>query len=130
MGQNAGGGGVGHGLKGGAGGGPRGGNPVQYRASSGAGWGAAPTHAAAAAAAAAAASYPAYPRYTSTVAAAAAAAAVQMPVGAQQLPPAPNPYSATTYAQHASLNNQVRIPPFTSYHLYLHFFHPINTLLF
>lgn len=105
VGPNA--GGVGHGLKGGAGGGPRGGNPVQYRASNAAAWGAPTSHAAAAAAAAAAA-YPQYTRYPSAAAAAAAAAA-QMPVGAQQIPPAPNPYSATTYAQHASVNNQVCI---------------------
>ncbi|XP_033221532.1 protein alan shepard isoform X2 [Belonocnema kinseyi] len=113
VGPNA--GGVGHGLKGGAGGGPRGGNPVQYRASNAAAWGAPTSHAAAAAAAAAAA-YPPYTRYPSAAAAAAAAAA-QMPVGAQQIPPAPNPYSATTYAQHASVNNQYggqRVPTASS----------------
>ena len=88
-------------MKGNTGGGPRGGNPVQYRASSAAAWGAAPPSHAAAAAAAAAAAYPPYTRYPS---AAAAAAAGQMPVGAQQLPPTANPYATATYAQHASVS--------------------------
>ncbi|XP_015123715.1 protein alan shepard isoform X4 [Diachasma alloeum] len=98
----------GHGLKGSAGGGPRGGNPVQYRASGAGAWGAAPSHAAAAAAAAA---YPPYTRYP-TAAAAAAAAAAQMPVG-QQLPSTANPYAATAYAQHASYGGQ-RVPTASS----------------
>ena len=106
VGPNAG----GHGLKGGAGGGPRGGNPVQYRASSATGtsWGAAPSHAAVAAA-----GYAQYTRYPS------AAAAGQMPVGAQQLPPTANPYAATAYAQHASVRQKVEftISSRTFYHL-------------
>ncbi|XP_074093527.1 RNA binding motif single stranded interacting protein alan shepard isoform X2 [Cotesia typhae] len=88
----------GHGLKSGAGGAPRGGNPVQYRASAGA-WGATPSHAAAAAA------YPPYTRYPT--------AAAQMPIGAQQLPPTANPYAATAYAQHASYGGQ-RVPTASS----------------
>ncbi|KOX68666.1 Protein alan shepard [Melipona quadrifasciata] len=92
------------------GGGPRGGNPVQYRASGAAAWGAAPPSHAAAAAAAAAAAYPPYTRYPS---AAAAAAAGQMPVGAQQLPPTANPYATATYAQHASYGGQ-RVPTASS----------------
>lgn len=86
----------GHGLKGGAGGAPRGGNPVQYRASGAGAWGAAQSHAAAAAAA-----YPPYTRYPTP--------ATQMPVGAQQLPPAANPYAATAYAQHASVRRVIYV---------------------
>ncbi|XP_063974337.1 protein alan shepard isoform X4 [Diachasmimorpha longicaudata] len=94
----------GHGLKGSAGGGPRGGNPVPYRASGAGAWGAAPSHAAAAAAVTAYGSYPRYPT--------AAAAAAQMPVG-QQLPSNANPYAATAYTQHASYGGQ-RVPTASS----------------
>ncbi|XP_014234320.1 protein alan shepard-like isoform X4 [Trichogramma pretiosum] len=104
---------------GGGGGGGSGGNPTQYRAGGGgaaattASWGAAaPGHAAVAAAAvtgAAAAGYPPYARYP----AAAAAAAAQLPVNPQQMPPNANPYSATTYAQHASYGGQ-RVPTASS----------------
>lgn len=58
---------------------------MQYRASSAGTWGAAPS-----------AGYPPYTRYPT--------AATQMPVGAQQLPPTANPYAATAYAQHATVN--------------------------
>ncbi|XP_011312670.1 protein alan shepard-like [Fopius arisanus] len=94
----------GHGLKGSAGGGPRGGNPAQYRASATSAWNT--SHAIAVAA-----GYPPYTRYP-TAAAAAAPAAAQMPVG-QHLPPTANPYTATTYAQHASYGGQ-RVPTASS----------------
>lgn len=89
---------AGHGLKGGTSGGPRGGNPVQYRASNTGAWGAAPAHTVAAAVAGA---YPPqYNRYPT----AQAATTGQMQVG-QQLPPVANPYATATYAQHATVRN-------------------------